>query len=126
LRFAEGDSFDPVIASHRLAELCQLIGEKTINSATAKKLILRLAQGDFSPRECVIRDELWQIRDRCTLLGLAEQVLAEMPGAVLDYQNGKSAALRAMQGKLMAKSAGRADPEMGEAILRELLQGGMK
>ncbi|MBQ8416387.1 MAG: Asp-tRNA(Asn)/Glu-tRNA(Gln) amidotransferase subunit GatB [Clostridia bacterium] len=124
LRFSGGENFEPVISPEHLSELCQLAGEQVINSATVKKLLLRLMKEDFSPRECVVSEELWQIRERDALLPLVEDVLEEMPGAVLDYRKGKTAALRALQGKLMAKSVGRADPELGEVLLLELLQGG--
>ncbi|MBQ9784747.1 MAG: Asp-tRNA(Asn)/Glu-tRNA(Gln) amidotransferase subunit GatB [Clostridia bacterium] len=121
LRHCESDPFVSPVSPARLRELAELMGDKTVNSATAKKLLVRLLQEDFSPAEIVAREGLSQLRDPAVLLPLIERVTAEMPRAVSDYKNGKSAALKALQGRLMAISAGRADPEMGERLLLEKL-----
>ena len=121
LRYCTSDPFSSLVSASRLAELAQLLGEGTINSSTAKKLLLRLLDGDLEPRRTVLLEELGQIRDRARLSELALRVISEQPRAVSDYQNGKSAALRALQGRAMAVSGGRADPVLLESILLELL-----
>ena len=121
LRYCTSDPFSSPVSASRLAQLAQLLGEGTINSSTAKKLLLRLLDGDLEPRRTVLLEELGQIRDRARLSELALRVISEQPRAVSDYQNGKSAALRALQGRAMAVSGGRADPVLLEAILLELL-----
>ena len=121
LRHCASDPFSSPVSASRLAELSQLMGEGTVNSATAKKLLLRLLDGDLDPRLTVKREGLAQVRDREQLLTLAERAMEEQPRAVTDYRNGKSAALRALQGKVMALSGGRADPILLESIFLELL-----
>lgn len=121
LRHCTSEPFASPVSAMRLAELAQLLGEGVINSSTAKKLLLRLLEGDLDPRETVTREELGQIRDRDVLSALARRVLAECPRAVSDYQNGRTAALRALQGKAMAACGGRADPLLLESILLEFL-----
>lgn len=121
LRFCESEPFSSPVSVVRLRELADLTGDRVINSATAKKLLGRLMKEDFSPTEAVEREGLAQICDRDALLLLAERAVGEMPKAVGDYRRGKAAARTALLGKMMALSSGRADPEMGEAILLELL-----
>lgn len=121
LRHCTGDPFSSPVSAQRMAALAQLLGEGVINSSMAKKLLLRLLERDFDPRETVECENLGQIRDRDRILELVLRVLAEQPRAVSDYQNGKTAALRALQGKAMAASNGRADPLLLEAILLEQL-----
>ena len=121
LRFCRSDPFSAPVSVARLRELADLTGDRVINSATAKKLLGRLIKEDFSPADAVERAGLAQICDRDTLLKLAERAVLEMPKAVADYRRGKAAARTALLGKMMALSSGRADPEMGEAILLELL-----
>ena len=121
LRHCTSDPFSSPVSAERLAEVAELLGEGSINSTTAKRLMLRLREGDLSPRETVLREGLGQIRDRAQLSALAQRVLSEQPRAVSDYQNGKTAALRALQGRAMAASGGRADPQLLESLLLELL-----
>ena len=122
LRFCESDPFRSPISETRLAELADLLGEGTVNSTTAKKLLLRLTETDFSPREIAEREGLIQIRDRAVILSWIEEVLDTERKSLADYLGGKKNAIRALQGKLMAKSQGRADPVLAEVLLREALE----
>ena len=105
-----------------MAELAELLGEGVINSATAKKLLSRLLKSDFDPREAVVSEGLAQITDRAVLVETVSAVLEANPRAVRDYLGGKTAALRALQGQAMAKTAGRADPLLLESLLLEALR----
>lgn len=117
LRSCMWDPFRAPVLPERLAELAQLLGQGTVNSATAKKLLARLTQGDFSPRKAVADEHLEQITDPARLSEIVREVLRTNPRAVHDYQNGKTAALRALQGQAMAKTAGRAEPRLLEQLL---------
>ncbi len=121
LRRCESDPFVSPVSEERLSELATLLGEGTINSSTAKKLLLRLCKEDVSPRETVEREGLAQIRDESRLLAWIEEIVSQNPRAVSDYRSRKTAALHALQGKLMAKSDGRADPMLAETLLRRVL-----
>ena len=122
LRFCSSEPFSSPVAPDRLGELSELMGEGTINSATAKKLLSRLLTTDFSPRRAVDEEDLGQIRDEARLTELAVAVVAAMPRAVEDYRGGKKAALQALQGKMMAETKGRADPRLCEQILKRIIE----
>lgn len=121
LRYCTTDPFFSPVREERLAEIAELLGEGTVNSSTAKKLLARLTESDFSPRETVDKEGLAQIRDRALLTEWIEEILLQSPRAVADYKNGKTNAIRALQGKLMAKSQGRAEPILAERLLLEAL-----
>lgn len=121
LRYCRSDPFHSPVSALRLAELVTLWCEERINGTTAKRLLARLTETDFSPEEIAAREDLMQIRDRDRLCDMVGRVLADSPQAVADYRNGKRAALRSLQGRLMALSGGRADPVLGESILLEML-----
>jgi len=122
MRVCGSDPFSsPVDAAH-LSAVAELFGDGVINSATAKKLIARLATEAFDPVEVVERESLAQIRDSHALQELIDGVLADNPRAVSDYRGGKTAAMRALQGQAMARCAGRADPILLERLLRESLE----
>lgn len=117
----EGESFQSPVLPKRLADLCSLLGDRTINSSTAKKLLIRLSKSDFDPIEAVEKEELAQIRDPERLRALVAETVEAQPKAVADYKNGKHAALRALEGMAMAKTMGKADPVLLEAFFLEAL-----
>ncbi len=117
LRFCGSDPFASPVGANRLGELSDLLGSSQITRAVAKSLLLRLAEEDFSPLEAARRDGLLQINDEAMILAWATEVVAENPKSVSDYRGGKSNALRALQGNLMAKSRGRANPVTAERLL---------
>ena len=121
LRHCPSDPFSSPVRAERFAELTELLGEGSINGTTAKSLLARMLHEDLSPRLCAEEEGLLQIRDPKALTEMAEAVLRENARAVRDYRSGKTAALRALQGRLMAKSGGRADPVLGERLLLSLL-----
>ena len=115
------EPFSSPVSPHRLAELASLLSEGVINRATAKKLLTRLENGDASPREIVKREGLGQISSEEQLRPIVHRVLEQNPRAVQDYWKGKTAALRSLQGRVMAATSGRADPIVSERLLRERL-----
>ena len=98
------------------------MGEGEINSATAKKLLSRLIKDDFSPADTVAKEGLAQIRDTDQLQLLVENAMQKMPQAVKDWLHGRYAAMRSLQGKIMAESGGRADPVLAEELLTASLE----
>ena len=116
------EPFSSPVSWTRLAELAELLGEGEINSATAKKLLSRLIKDDFSPADTVAKEGLAQIRDADRLQLLVENAMQKMPQAVKDWIHGKSAAMRSLQGKIMAESGGRADPVLAEKLLTASLE----
>lgn len=122
LRFSGSDPFASPVSAADLAALADLLGEKVINSSTVKRLLPRLVRGETDPRTIVAREGLAQIRDLQVLSAWVRCAVAELPQAVRDFRNGKTAALHALAGKVMALSGGRADPELCETLLRNKLQ----
>ncbi len=122
LRESGEEDFCSTVASASLATLADLFGEGTINSTTTKKLLARLMVGNFDLRAAVKTEGLEQLRDPQALAGIIEAVLAENPQAVADYLRGKCAASRALLGRAMKKTEGRADPILLERLLAEALE----
>ncbi len=122
LRLQTGEEFFSPVSEKALAELATLAGQGEINSTTAKLLLVRLANGESaSPLQIAHREGLLQIRDEQVILTWVREVLSEEKKAVSDYLGGKTNAIRALQGKLMAKSRGRANPELAEQLLKKTL-----
>ena len=121
LHFCEKAPLATSVPASRMAELSDLLGEGRINSSTAKKLLSRLIREDFNPAQTVASENLEQIRDPDQIRALVLEVLENNPKAVADYRRGRSAALRALQGNAMSRTAGRVDPVLLERRLLEML-----
>ncbi len=127
LRLQTGETFSSSVSEKSLAEIATMAGQGEINRTTAKQLLIRLANGENgSPREIAKRENLLQIQDEEIIRAWVSEVLNEEERAVRDYFGGKTNAIRALQGKLMAKSRGRANPELAERLLKDTLDGRRK
>ena len=122
LRLCPGEPFVSPVSPGQLAELADLAGEGSVNRSTAKRLLPRLAGTQESPRALAEREQLTQIRDPGRIAAWAAQAVAELPRPAADYRSGRSNALQALQGRLMALSGGRADPVQAAQALRALLE----
>lgn len=109
-----------------LAKVSQLFGDGIVNSSTAKKLVRVLydaaeAGKAIDPESYVQENNLAQIRDEGLLRGFVKEALDADPKAAEAYKAGKTAAAKAIMGKIMAKTGGRGDPVILDRLLYEEL-----
>ena len=76
---------------------------------------------DRDPAEIVKEQGLAQINDSQQISALADEVFAQNPKSIADYKKGKTAAMGALIGQVMAKSRGRANPTMVNDIVAQKL-----
>lgn len=113
------DEFAPEVSAKSLSAVAELFGKGEINSSTVKKLLAMLSEDtDTTPEELVERHGLRQINDRELLRYELDKVLENTPKLFEDYKNGKAAAKKAIIGKVMASTGGKANP----IILNELFE----
>lgn len=117
------DSFEPFISAEHLSEAAELYGSGVISSSSVKNLLKMLEGECISPREIVEREGLAQINDVVTLEAVLKEAFDEDQKSVSDYKNGKAAARKAIIGRAMAKSRGRANPVLLQEIFDRLMQG---
>ena len=123
LRLFGGEDFSCPIAPEKFGMLCDMFGEDRINSSSAKKLLARMqSEPELDPEAIAESESLWQINDRERLLELAIGAIEQNPKAVEDYRRGKSFALKAIIGKAMGASGGRANPKILEEIILEKIK----
>ena len=104
------------------AKLCVAFYEKKITSPVAKKILKELYGGRTKFEELLRKEEFEIIGDEASLKKLAKEVIEENPKPVADYLSGKENALNFLVGKLMAKTRGKADPELSQKIFKALLK----
>ena len=121
MRLAGGEESVCKILPQRMAVLADLSGDGVINSATVKKLIKELWEADFDVAENVEREGLAQISDETVILQWVQEAIQQNPKSVADYRKGKKAAAKAIVGKVMAASGGRANPIVVDRLVEAQL-----
>ncbi|WP_420449685.1 glutamine--tRNA ligase/YqeY domain fusion protein [Candidatus Palauibacter sp.] len=113
---SEGDA--GALEPEALAELVDLVLERSISRAVAKSLLARLVEAGGSPREMVEREGLGRIGDAEQIREVVHGVVAAHPTEVARYAAGHTGLAGFFVGQVMRATHGRADP----AIVRELLE----
>ncbi len=104
-----------------LGELIALVEAKTINSKIAKDLLERMWSGDGSPKAIVEREGLAQTSDPAAIEQFIDQVLAANEKSVSDYRAGKTNVMGFLVGQVMKASAGKADPQLVNTLMKQKL-----
>lgn len=109
----------------RLGALLDLLESNRINGPVAKKVLARMMEGDArDPDELVRAEGLESIVEEAQVEQLARHVLAAEAARVAEYHAGKHTLLKFFVGQVMAKTQGRAPPELVTQIITRLLTAG--
>ena len=73
------------------------------------------------PSHIVEEKGLFQMGDRSELEKAVKEVISQNPKPVEDFKKGKENAIQFLAGQVMAKTRGRANPEIVQQILKQLL-----
>ena len=106
-----------------LAEMVNLIEDKTISSKIAKDILPELLSTGGSPRALVESKGLTQISDTGALEAAIDEVIAAHPKELEQYRNGKTKLQGFFVGQVMKKTGGRADPKLTNQLLGKKLKG---
>ena len=114
-------SDEPILLNPlQLARIADMTGQGRINSSTAKTLLSLCENSDIDPLEYAKEHDLFQICDREQLRQMLHRAAEADPKSTADFKNGKAAAGKALIGKVMAESKGRADARLLQELLEEL------
>ena len=108
----------------QIAALVQLINAGTISSKLAKDVFEAMYTSGEDPDGIVERSGRTQISDAEVLRQTIAQVVTEQPDAAADYCSGKPEALQFLVGQIMRATRGRANPQVANEILVEILESG--
>lgn len=104
-----------------MAKLISLIEKGTISGSAAKKVLEFMFDEGKDPEVIVKEKGLVQISDESQLVGIVEQVLADNPQSVADYNAGKEKAIGFLVGQTMKASKGKANPQMLNQLIKKIL-----
>ena len=127
--FGTGNNTDVVLRNIKFffVTLCfrvlkfRLTDENAINSTVAKEVFEKMFSEDIDVNQYVEENGLKTVNDEGALRSVVEQVIADNPQSVADYQAGKTKAIGFLVGQTMKAMKGKADPGMVNKLLKELL-----
>ena len=105
----------------QLVDMLAMIDKGTISGKIAKDVFRDMFDTGKSPEDIVKEKGLIQISDEDELESIAKKVMENNPKSVQDYKNGKKKALGFLVGQIMKETRGKANPQMANTILKQLL-----
>ncbi|WFA08916.1 Asp-tRNA(Asn)/Glu-tRNA(Gln) amidotransferase subunit GatB [Tissierella sp. Yu-01] len=112
---------DSNLTPNALADLLVLIRDGKINNNTGKKVLKEMFDTEKSADTIVKEKGLIQISDEGALKEIIEKVLSENEQSIIDYKNGKDRAIGFLVGQIMKSSKGKANPQLVNKMLLELI-----
>ena len=109
------------VAPEHMAALSDMIGTGKVNSSTGKKILAALFDHDQAPEAYARTHDLFTLTDSAALEAAAREAVEKNPDMVRSYHAGKTSVEKALMGKAMALTRGKADPEALRQKLLELL-----
>ena len=103
-------------------KMLEMIDSGKISLKIAKSVFYEMFNTGEDPEEIIKERGLEQISDENLLLKIIEETIAENPGPVQQYKEGKKKAIGFLIGKVMAKTKGKANPRMVNEIIAEKLK----
>jgi aspartyl-tRNA(Asn)/glutamyl-tRNA(Gln) amidotransferase subunit B len=93
----------------------------TINRNTAKSLLPRLVRSSADPEALVAAEGLAQVSDRGALEQAVDAVIAGHPDQAAQFRAGKEKVIGFLVGQVMKRTAGKANPQVVQELLRAAL-----
>jgi aspartyl-tRNA(Asn)/glutamyl-tRNA(Gln) amidotransferase subunit B len=112
---------DTKITPALFADFIMRVAEGQIGSTAAQTVLQAMWETGEDPEDIIKSKDLAQVSDSASLNIFVEDAIAQSERAVADFKAGKGAALKALVGKVMQLSKGKANPQAAEQMLREKL-----
>lgn len=109
------------LTGENFGKFLKLIENDVINKTVAKEVFEAIFDGGVNPEAYVEEHGLKMDNDTDGLKKIIEEVVANNPKAVADYQGGNKKAIGALVGQTMKATQGKANPQMINKILNEIL-----
>jgi len=111
-----------LITPENFAEFIILIFEDRISSKIAKIVLFEMFKTGADPSQIIEERKLTLIIDETEIEKIIKEVISRNQKAVQDFQKGKAASLQFLIGQVMAKTKGKANPEITQKLLTKVLK----
>ncbi|MCC6934458.1 MAG: Asp-tRNA(Asn)/Glu-tRNA(Gln) amidotransferase subunit GatB [Candidatus Yanofskybacteria bacterium] len=119
---AQASPHDTKIAPALFADFVVRVASGQIGSTAAQTVLQAMWETGEDPEDIIRAKDLSQVSDAASMNLFVEDAIAQSEKIVADFKSGKEPALKALVGKVMALSRGKANPQLAEKLLREKLQ----
>ncbi|MGJ3241911.1 MAG: Asp-tRNA(Asn)/Glu-tRNA(Gln) amidotransferase subunit GatB [Opitutales bacterium] len=122
----EGESPMPVdeaaIRPEQVAALARLVADGTISNQMAREIFPVVFREGKDPAVIVEEQGLRQSSDSGEIEAICRQVIEENPKPVEQFKGGNEKAINALKGRVMKATQGKANPQVVDQVLRQLLE----
>jgi aspartyl-tRNA(Asn)/glutamyl-tRNA(Gln) amidotransferase subunit B len=105
----------------KFAQVIKLVDDKTINRAVGKKLLIKVYEDSIDPIAYVEENSLGMVSDTGVLESAIKEVLENNEKSVNEYRAGSQKVFGFLVGQVMKKTAGKADPQTVNEMLKKML-----
>ncbi len=117
----ERENFDIKVDAAQMNALCKLIEDGKIKNNLAKTTLDKMLETGKPVSELIDESDMGGV-DEGALRDICKQVVDSNPQAVADIKGGKGAAIGALIGGVMKATRGKADAQLAQKIIRELIK----
>jgi len=117
------DISESPVSAQDFGGLLLRIADKTISGKIAKEIFEAMTNGEGNADAIIDKKGLKQITDSGAIEGLIDEVIANNPSQVAEYQGGKAQLLGFFVGQVMKASKGKANPGQVNQMLKQKLGG---
>jgi len=111
------------VSANALASLIRKIDDGTISGKMAKDALIEMYKSGRSADEVIDEMGGGQVSDEAAIHEMAKQAVEANPRQLEQYKAGKTSLFGFFVGQVMKASQGRANPQMVNKILKEILEG---
>ena len=109
------------VTPENLAELISLIDKGTISSKIAKQVFEDMFESGENAKDIVEKKGLVQMSDEGAIKAIVEKVVEANPQSIIDYKAGKDRAIGFLVGQIMKETKGKANPQIVNKLLLEII-----
>ena len=111
------------VTAEQLGSLVNMVEAETISGKIAKTVFLEMMASGKGPETVVKEQNLGQVSNEGELLTIVRRIIADNPGQVADFKNGKTKLMSYFVGQLMQKTKGQANPALANKLFSQELAG---
>lgn len=109
------------VSAENLGALVELISKEVISGKIAKDVFEIMSETGENPEKIVEEKGLKQVTDTSAIEAIIEKVIADNPGNVAAYKNGKTNLAGWFVGQTLKLSQGKANPQIVNKLVKEKL-----
>jgi len=122
LNYSKKSLEDVKIDEKIMIELLLMVEKKEITETVAQKIIEKLIEEPFSPREYVEKEGLKTMQDSGEIEKICKEVVKENKQAVDEFKAGNQKSFNFLVGQVMRKTQGKASPKEVNEMLKKLVK----